>query len=277
VAEATDARDLIPAAKGDLLPKTTPLDDAILSRFFNHPDLTTETKFWNLHDTPTYPTIHIPKDVTLNLDGKVEHFPDGAYVFKKPDGKLSALSSKQTSNGGLTLDGYAVPKDMTQNRLSSRFEGNMTVLNIDGEKGKLQLLTTDGDGATYNFPLSTEQELAKTAEASGAVIKALDKRGKVIEGFFVDGQGSVVPREVRTKNDHRNLNSGEFVAISRNANGEVTTLFPFQNYTPEELAIRTREGRGRPGNTLDQLTTIDGQVLTSAGKPRLNLQTGKLS
>lgn len=253
------------------------LDESLLKRFFkDYPSqsLSTNAKFWNLPDLPTLPTIHVSGDVNLSINGQTKNFSEGAFVFKKADGSLDAMPTKSAWGGGITVDGRAAQGATID--YNYRKSGNMAHLQLDEQAGKLRLNMPEGhSGTIFNYPAPTAQELAAKAEAQGVIIQARSG-DRVIEGFFAEGKGGVLPTEIQAYHNGIDLKGGEFLSIHREANGEVRSLFAYRPYTAKDIEQFTSFGRySTPGNDVKDLKALDGKTLLAAENPRLNVENGK--
>lgn len=253
-------------------------DESFLKRFFlDYPSqsLTTNARFWNLPDLPTYQTMHISGNVDLTLDGATKNFKDGAFVYKKSDGSLGAMPSSSAWGGGITVEGGSV-RTAKLDYLSNRTIGNMTNIEVDEQLKRLTVRMPEGHtGTSFSYPAPTAKELAAAAEAKNLVLQ-VRSGDKIIEGFFVEGKGGVLPTTFQAYNNGINIKGGEFLSIHREATGEVRSLFPYKPYTPEDLRYYTQDGRlAKPGNDVKELMTLDRKPLLAEAHPRLNVESGK--
>lgn len=253
-------------------------DESFLKRFFlDYPSqsLTTNAKFWTLPDIPVYQTLHLSGDVSLTLNGATQKYPDGAFVFKKADGSLGALPHSSAWGGGITVDGSAV-RTAKLDFMTNRTVGNMASVEVNEQLKRLTVRMPEGQtGTSFSYPAPTSKELAAAAEAKNLVIQARSG-DKIIEGFFVEGKGGVLPTTFQAYNNGISIKGGEFISIHREANGEVRGLFAYKPYSPEDLRQFTQQGRyAAPGNDVKDLMTLDRKPLLAESQPRLNVESGK--
>jgi hypothetical protein len=129
-----------------------------------------------------------------------------------------------------------------------------------------------GTGFSIPWPAHTPEQLVKIAQDEGAIVKVKDGSGKVLEGFFSKGNGGALPATLGPYESGTRFGDGDFVSITQRADGS-SFLFPYRNYTPEQIAEQTSGGTMAPyGNNINQLTTLDGEPLNTAKFPRLNFQ-----
>jgi hypothetical protein len=213
--------------------------------------------------------------VDLTLNGKTTNFSDGAYVFKKSDGSIDAMPSKVTASGGLTVEGGPV-RNAKYDSFSYRSSGNMANVVLDEKLGRLSVHMPDGlTGTSFPYPAPSAKELASAAEAKNVVIQARSG-DRIIEGFFVDGKGGVLPETIQAYERGIDIKGGEFLSIHREANGDVRSLFPYKPYTPKEIEQFTQFGRyALPRNDVKNLRAINGEPLLAEANPSLNVESGK--
>ena len=254
------------------------LSEELLSQFFaRNSDLSTKAKFWSLPDLPTYNTIHMSGDFKLvRAAGEVTHFPQGAFIFQKADGAIDALPTRAAGGGGITVNGGPV-RDVVKDVYSGYYKGNMAHMQYNAETSRLSVSMPEGHyGIQFRYPAPTAPELAAMAEKHGAIIFARDSGGKLIEGFFVNGKGGIMPSALTAFHNGVELKGGEFLAIHREATGEVRGLFPYKPYTEKEIAEFTRGGTmSPPGNNVAHLQNVDGAPLVAEAGPRFNVETGQ--
>ena len=97
---------------------TTTIDDATLAKIFDASQadhVTTQAKYWIFSDgIKTTPTVFVPGENTIVLDGKPHVFKNGAFIYKA-DGKIGAVQASAADGGGITVDGGPVrPVNTTQ-------------------------------------------------------------------------------------------------------------------------------------------------------------------
>jgi hypothetical protein len=155
--------------------------------------------------------------------------------------------------------------------------GNIATLNFNEGKVpgtsslSLSMPEYKGTGFSIPWPAHTPEQLVKIAQDEGAIVKVKDGSGKVLEGFFSKGNGGALPATLGPYESGTRFGDGDFVSITQRADGS-SFLFPYKNYTPEQIAEQTRGGMAPYGNNVNQLTTLDGEPLNTAKFPRLNFQ-----
>jgi hypothetical protein len=256
------------------------IDEATLGKIFDalQPEqVTTQAKYWIFADgIKTAPTVFVPGENTIVLDGKPKVFQDGAFVYKA-DGKIQALPAYAADGGGITVDGG--PVQPVKNDPIYRFNktGNIATLTFNEAKvpgtGSLSLSMPEDEGPGFSipWPAHTPEQLVKIAQDEGAIVKVKDGSGRVLEGFFSKGNGGAVPDTLGPYASGTRFGNGDFVSITQHADGS-SSLFAFKNYTPAQIAEQTYGGSAPLGNNINQLTTLDGEPLNTATFPRLNFQ-----
>lgn len=114
------------------------IDERILKQIFdssNGDALTTNAKLWFLPDeAKVLRTLYLQGNVSLNLNGSVRNYENGAYVYlnQKPGGvsQLEAAPSSMAHSDGITVNGdRAIPA--WTNRLKMTNEGNVATLSFE--------------------------------------------------------------------------------------------------------------------------------------------------
>lgn len=262
----------------------TRIDESIFQGIFAPGEsyrLTTPARIWRADGGAfQHPTVYVPGDRTLVLDGVEKHFPDGAYVYER-SGKIEAVSAKEAATGGVTVN-HSSPEPARVNPRSLEHEGNMATLNYyEGRvpgTGRLSLSVTrdQGYGFSFRYPASSAEELVARAERSGAIVKVKDASGDVIEGFFADGHGAVAPNRIGMLANGTDINPGQFVGINRGPGGR-TSLYPYKSYSKEEMDEVTGRGQYRaPDNDITKLTDLNGKPLNQNSYPKVNVEPDKV-
>jgi hypothetical protein len=245
---------------------------------FQQDHLTTDATFWNLSEdgrAPKYPTVYVPGDNTIVIDGQAHTFKNGAFVYEG-QGRLQAVDGNYADSGAITVNGTRV-QPTSIDSYTRRAQGNIATLKYttgDGaEPGQLTLTMPEGKGYgfAFRYPASTAQELADAAEKQNAIVQVKDKDGEILDGFFTKGKGGILPAKYDGYTTATSLDPGEFVAIKHYPDGSVY-LRPYQNYTEAQIDQYTQYGKyGPPSNNQANLTTVDGKPLNAADYPAVNV------
>jgi hypothetical protein len=245
----------------------TRIEETVLQGIFNaHQQdmVTTQAKFWNFtgNTVPTYPTIFVPGNTELTINGLTTSFTDGAFVYQK-DGQLAAVKASVAEGGGITVGGGPV-RSVSTDPYTNRPVGNTATLQFnEGTAPGTSTLTlrmpeNQGAGFSFRYPAANAEDLLQLAEQKNAIVQ-LQRDGKVIEGFFAKNSGGVLPKSFGPYASGTSFDKGDFISVTRRPDGSAG-LFAYKNYTPKEMEQATRFGTmSEPGNNLARLQTLDGK------------------
>lgn len=265
----------------------TTIDESVFKGIFSAfqlDHLTTNVSYWHESENgevASYPTVFVPGNNTLMIDGKEQNFARGAFVYEK-NGQMEAIPADYANSGGITINGgRVVPSETDSSTL--RTKGNIATLKYTpgqgAEPGQLSLTMPEGKGYgfAFRYPASTPEQLADAAKQQNAIVKVKDADGQTLEGFFTRGKGGILPAQYDAFTTGKSLDPGQFVAIKHRPDGSVYVR-PYQNYTAKQLAQATHDGKyAPPSDNIANLKTLDGQPLKISDYPTVDVGASALN